>query len=131
MKNRKKAQDIFNETEYVFVDKATFEKAFPTIEEISVEIIETGKNVYHSGQPIYYDKKTLGEYINCSNTQCYKGGFRIGRIIQKMVIDNKTDLEDTEFCQGHESSPKGRRIGSECFNAFDYKIHIEYKNKNK
>lgn len=36
MKGRKKAQDIFIETNFMFGTKTTFEKAFPEIENITI-----------------------------------------------------------------------------------------------
>lgn len=131
MKKRKKAQDVFNETNFMFSNKTTFEKAFPEIEKISVKVKESGKGIYRSFQSSYYEKKSLGEYINCNNSFCYNGGFNIGEIIRKMGWNRETEKEGSAICQGHEGSPKGRRIYGKCLNHFDYNIKIEYKEDKK
>jgi len=131
MSDRKKAQDVFNETNFVFATKTTFEKAFPQIKDISVEITESGVGVYHGHGTSHYNKHNLGEYINCSNSLCYNGGFSIGTIIREMVYKKEQEREGTAICQGNEGSPKGRRIYRKCLNLFTYKIYIDYFNENE
>lgn len=128
---RKKAQDVFNDSEFLLGTKTTFRKTFPEIKVITVEIEETGEGVYHSYQPLHFDKKSIGEFINCSNPLCYNGGFRIGRIICDMVSEKETDKEDSAFCQGNQGSPQGRKTYKKCLNCFDYKIHIKYRELKK
>ena len=125
MRERKKAQDIFNETNFVFSSKTTFEKAFPQIKDISVVVTEMGTGV-RGNYSRSYNKHYLSEYINCSNSLCYNGGFSIGSIIRDMVYKKEIDKEGSEMCQGNEGSPKGRRIYRKCVNIFKYKIHIDY-----
>lgn len=125
MKERKKVQDVFNKTEFVFSTKTTFEKAFPQIKDISVVVTESGVGVYGNDLS-YYNKQHLGEYIKCSNSLCYNGGFSIGHIIRDMVHNKEVDKESSKLCQGNEGSPKGRRIYRKCLNIFKYKIHIDY-----
>ena len=106
---RQKAQDVFNEGNYVFGHKTTFEKAFPEVEQCIVEVHESGHGVsaWNQGVSRYTNP---GEYINCSNSLCYTGGFNIGWPIRDMVRKRETEREDTALCQGSEGSPKGRRI---------------------
>jgi len=131
MENRKKAQDVFNETNFVFATKTTFEKAFPEIEKISVEVTESGYGVYSNFRTSHYSNHNIAEYINCSNSSCYNGGFSIGTIIREMSYRKETEREGTAICQGNEGSPKGRRIYRKCLNSFEYKIHIVYYNDDK
>jgi hypothetical protein len=125
MEERKKAQDVFNETNFVFATKTTFEKAFPEIKNINVEIEETGTGTYNN-RTSHYSKEYISEYVNCSNPKCYNGGFRLGCIIREMVYKKETEREGSEMCQGSEGSPKGRKIYRKCWNDFSYKIQIEY-----
>lgn len=131
MESRKKAQEVFNVTNYVFVQKTTFEKAFPQIKSISVEITESGNGLYQGQHTSNYSGYDLSEYINCSNSICYNGGFSIGEVIREMVRKRETDKEGEAICQGHEGSPKGRRIYRKCLNEFSYNIHIDFVEENE
>jgi len=125
---RKKASDIFNESELVFVKKVPFDEAFPEIEDLKIEVEEWGDGVDElNGKSIYQKQNFPGEYIDCSNPFCYNGGFSIGKIIHKMYRNKQTELETTELCQGYEGSPKGRRKYRRCLNSFKIKVSIKYK----
>lgn len=128
---RKKASDVFQETNYLFAEKTTFEKAFPMIEDIEVEVTEDGAGVREWNRKRYYNKLTAGEYINCSNSLCYNGGFSLGEIIRYMVGNNMTEYKTTRICQGYEGSPKGRRKYRDCCNFFEVKVKIKYKEKQE
>ena len=125
---RQKASDVFRESNFLFAQKGTFAEAFPTIEKLRVEVTESGRGVgtWYDG-PAVYTETTTGEYVNCSNTLCYNGGFRLGGLLRQMVRNGEKELEVTEFCQGYNGSPKGRRNYGPCGNGFKVKIVIEYK----
>jgi hypothetical protein len=132
MENRQKAQDVFNEANFLFGTKTTFSKAFPQIEKISVEVTEMGQGVSRSDwNTLYYGKSDLAEYINCSNPLCYNGGFRIAAIVREMTTQKETERTGKEYCRGYEGSPKGKRRYKDCFNSFEYKIRIEYNESEK
>ncbi|EMT38140.1 hypothetical protein TthWC1_2382 [Thermoanaerobacter thermohydrosulfuricus WC1] len=128
---RQKASDVFQETNYLFAEKTTFEKAFPMIEDIEVKVIEYGEGVNEWNRERYYNKFTAGEYINCSNRLCYNGGFSLGRIIRYMVMNNMKEYQTKEICQGYEGSPKGRRKYRDCLNTFHITVKIKYKEKQE
>jgi hypothetical protein len=130
MEPRKKAQDIFNETDFLFSKKTTFEKAFPEVRNIVVNVTETGDGLYRGERNHHYTKSTIGEYINCSNRSCYNGGFRIGDILRDMILSRENDRKGTDVCQGNEASQKGRRIYRKCLNEFSFTIHIDYVENN-
>lgn len=125
--DRKKAADVFNATDFAFAEKTTFEKAFPSIDDIKVEVTETGDGVKEWNSCRTYGKFSVGEYINCSNKFCYNGGFCLGDIIRYMIEGNLTEYETSKYCQGYEGSPKGRKRYRSCLNHFDIKINIKYK----
>lgn len=71
-RNRKKASDVFREADFVFSKKVSFEEAFPTIEDITIEVIENdgfGKVDFDNPQPYPNQKliygKNVGEYLDC------------------------------------------------------------------
>jgi hypothetical protein len=130
MTERKKAQDLFNETNLIFTEKCSFEEAFPTIEDIKIEVIrKKGVSIYDKGDTSVYTKvNPPGEFINCDDPYCYKGGFCIGSIIRDMVRNNATENEIPFIkCQGYIGSPKGKKKYKDCFQNFKVKISISYK----
>jgi len=125
---RQKASDVFRESEFVFVQKVSFEEAFPEIKDLTVEVEESGHGVSEWNRKRTYRKQYFpGEYIDCSNPLCYNGGFSIGSILREMVRNRQTELETSKLCQGNEGSPKGRRIYRKCMNFFKIKVSIKYR----
>lgn len=129
-KVRQKAQAVFENTNFVFKKKCTFEEAYPLVDEIKIIVIESGKGIKEWNTKRHFDKMNTGEYIDCRNPRCYNGGFSIGRIIKSMVKDNKEHLEEEQFCQGYEGSPMGKRRHGNCYNTFHITIQIKYKEKD-
>src|SRR4051812_34663164 len=107
MEPRKKASEVFNESNFVFGQKVPFSEAFPEIETISVEIKESGTGVHDPSRVRVYN--AIGEHVNCSNPICYNGGFSIGEIVRQMTHNNQEFTETYELCQGYEGSPKGAK----------------------
>jgi hypothetical protein len=106
---RQKAQEVFNQGNYIFGEKTNFERAFPEVEQCIVEVHESGYGA--SGRAEGTARYTNpGEFINCSNPVCYNGGFNIGSPIRDMIRKHETNKEGNALCQGNEGSPKGRRI---------------------
>jgi hypothetical protein len=124
---RMKASDVFRKTEYFLGAKTTFEKAFPEIKDIQVEVTEEGDGVIPRLETQFYTKSNCGEYIDCSNPRCYKGGFRLGSIVRLMVSKRKTHDKFDLSCQGYEGSPKGRKNYGPCENSFKVVVKIEYR----
>jgi len=131
MEKRQKAQDVFNETNFPFSQKTTFEKAFPEVKSISVDVEEKGRGVYSGLGLHHYGKGNVGEFVNCSNPKCYNGGFNIGETIRSLYFNKNTEAEGKEECQGREGTPKGRRLYDRCENRFSYKVKIEYKSSDE
>lgn len=127
MAKHQKAQDVFNETTFVFSKKSPFNQAFPKIQSLNVKVVETGDLNYGSSKTHYYDENSAGEYINCNNPRCYDGGFSLGEILRELIKKNESVFEGAKFCQGNEGSPKGRKIYQKCLNRFEIKAEIVYK----
>jgi hypothetical protein len=86
-KRREKASEFYRKRPPMFVQQAAFEEVFPDIDRVTVEVEESG---YGAGG---YEKSNLpGEFIDCSNPQCYGGGFSIGRILRDMTRQKQTSL---------------------------------------
>jgi hypothetical protein len=122
---RKKASDIFREGYFPFVQKVGFEEAYPQIDDLTIEVEEWGYS--SKGKRVYRKPNLPGEYVDCSNPLCYKGGVSIGLILRRMVREGATDRDETALCQGNEGSPKGRRIYRKCLHSFEIHISLTYK----
>jgi len=128
-KGRKKASDVFRETDYVF-GKAPFKEAFPQIKSVKVTVEETGdlgSGLFSPKSKVRkYNETNLGEFIDCSNPLCHNGGFSICQILRDMVQEKKTHSEILESCQGFEGSPKFRKSQRSCLNHFKVTVDVEY-----
>ena len=131
--DRQKASDIFNKGNLVYATKVPFENAFPEIENLDIVVVfhGCGTDFLKDKEKIsHYNIETLpGEFIDCINPLCYKGGFSIGSILREMVRTKLTHKEEFEICRGYEGSPKGRRKYGICPNTFRIKVDIKYKDK--
>ena len=133
-RDREKASDIFKKTDFLFGKKVSFKDAFPSIQEINVEVKEyedfwkKGDNYsLYPHTTIFNNQYLPKEYIDCTNTICHNGGFHLGSIIREMLRNKETFKEGQSKCQGNEGSPKGRRIYRSCMHIFDYKVTIKYR----
>lgn len=122
-----KASDVWRESKPVFTERVHFERAFPEIDEISVEVGQSKYGNRDSIKTSYYSKDNLEEYIDCTNPICYNGGIRIGKILRNIVKERHTYYEGNQLCQGNEGSPKGRRIYNICPQFFWITVDIKYK----
>ncbi len=130
LRKRQKAQEVFQNTRFLFAKEASFAKEFPQIADIKVRVKETGEGVHVNARTkggSYYNKDSVREFIDCSNPLCYKGGIPLGAVIRQMVSRKETTLEDAATCRGYEGSPKGRRKVRDCLNSFQYTVTLQYK----
>ena len=111
----------------------TFERAFPTLETVTIASYETGKGVRTFGlepRKTYAVARPLrGGLVPCSNPRCYGGGYEVDHILSEMVSERLTEKEYVQDCPGEERSPKRRRTGMPCFNALHYRLTVKYKPK--
>jgi len=122
-----KASDVFAKQDTLLGKTSDFSKAFPNIQKVQVVVEEVGEGVSEQTLARHLTEQTLGEYINCRNPRCYKGGVRIGQILRFMEESGETEREQQEYCQGYEGTPKGRKRYGPCENTFHLKISIVFK----
>ncbi|MBV8360155.1 MAG: hypothetical protein JO189_19795 [Deltaproteobacteria bacterium] len=100
--------------------QTAFGKAFPTIKNIRVEVVQGNSFSWNPSEPRIYSQSNLGEYIECRE-RCQDGGFRVGALVNEMEKRREIDREITAYCQGRE-----KRTQRRCKNRFSVDIHIEY-----
>lgn len=109
----------------LFGEKVSFAEAYPNIENILIEVEETGKGVDSSNRKRRYTKQYLpGEFIRCSSPVCRGPGFHLGFHLYNMVSEGNTEFQKTDLCKGCESPRRN------CPNTFNFKITIKYKAAN-
>jgi hypothetical protein len=125
---RKKAGDLLNERTPILTRKSTFAATLPNIEDIDVQIAEHGVGVANEPYLRIFSKINVVETVNCSNPDCYNGGFSLGSLIHEMVDKKATTLEKRETCQGYQGGGViDLHAHKKCLNTFDIKITIKYK----
>lgn len=119
----KKASDVFNETNYAFGSKDSFEKAFPEIEKMSICVTEMESLIWMKEQSSHYltADSPGGEYIDCTNPSCCAGGFSMGEILRKAVRNKAEEIDEKAVCKGTET------MGRRCMHAFTISGSIKYK----
>jgi len=131
-KRQPKASEVFAEGKLPFCQPSdkTFEEAYPTIEDVTVVVEETGDKIFFGraqSRTYTYGKKSLGEFINCcSNPDCYGGGYYIGFTLDSMVREKETHREFSEPCGSAERTPTGR-VRRACGHHFNITVDIKYK----
>jgi len=129
IQHRKKASEVFRDANFVFSKKVSFDEEFPEIEDVKIVVRQSGRGIRDWNSVSHYGK--VGEYIDCANPLCYRGGFSIGDILRSMVRDRQEHYEGSHFCQGYEGSPKGRRKYGPCMNGFHVTVDITYKSREE
>ena len=128
---RPKAQELFEGSSRP-LGKASLDEAYPQIEDLRVEVEESGEGVSGGRRKSLYTKQDFpGEYVDCRNPICYRGGFSLGSMLWGMVQNNKTESEASGQCRGYEGSPKGGRKYRDCVNFFRVKMSVTYKEEDK
>jgi hypothetical protein len=131
---KSKASDVYHETEHSFASKASFENAFPQIEQLSIEVVEA-EGTEHvdfrafdkiKHRHIYTKENLPGEFINCRNPDCHEGGLSFSGILLKMIAEKSTKFQGTETCRGYEYQPTDLKSQRACSHQFHFKVKIQY-----
>lgn len=115
-----------------FAELTSFDRAFPTVESVTIASYEIGEGVYSFEAPrtsFGSDQPLSGGLIPCSNPDCRRGGYEVDHSLYDMVRENLTEKEFSKVCPGDEGSPKGKRRGKRCMNVLRYRLRVKYKSK--
>lgn len=127
-----KASDVFCATDFLLARPGRFSQAFPEV--ASFRVATQGSGWYGAPRVFgtddgkrVYTQETAGEYIDCQNPVCYKGGFNLGEQLRDMGRTGETHREWTVGCQGYEGSPKGRKKYRSCLEHWQVVVDVTYK----
>jgi hypothetical protein len=123
-KEKPKAQDIVNKTNYVFQKSVGAEEAYPEIENLLVKVKATDGGYPQSSA---YTLSTFRQMHNCPNTQCYGGGCDMGKILEEMVKKSETEKIIKLDCIGHEGTKT--KVDRSCACEFELYFRIDYIQK--
>ena len=107
-------------------ETSAFGEAFPEIESICIEYVETGEMPANTGERKgrITEKSRVPSRLPCSNKNCKDGGFNIEHELRMMVLQKLETSEGSLSCLGHE---KGRNNAALCSNFLKFKITARYK----
>lgn len=86
----------------LFSELATFEDAFPQLEDAVVEYREEGKGATGVTGRAAASDETLEGLIPCSNPACRSGGFEVDLLFHEMIQEGETQREGILACPGTE-----------------------------
>lgn len=131
-KQRRTAQNVFEDTNWAFRRKTTFSAAFPEVESVRIKVTESSYYRWRYGDGSYhYDGNSAGQFLPCHNPRCQRGGFELGDTLRYLVVDQRLEHWSTEaHCIGDEGTPHGRRKGDPCDNFFKVEVTVKYKAKS-
>jgi hypothetical protein len=110
-------------------EPTTFQRANPKVVKLRVAVQEYAQCQQFDIQE--YDETDIPATIDCSNTNCWNGGFHLGSLLNEAMIykwDNGKPIkfEESWLCIGHEGTKT--RTNRRCYHNFVAKVLIEFKN---
>ncbi|HCE75156.1 MAG TPA: hypothetical protein DEP04_00885 [Dehalococcoidia bacterium] len=113
-------------------EPTTFKKLYPQVKSLRLTGQEHGDFpemsfiTYKSRGLINCSESSIPALLHCSNPRCQQGGHDLQFLIGSAIRSRETRLTETLYCNGHEGTPKGRKIGDSCGNYIELEIAIEY-----
>ena len=108
----------------------SFREVYPNIKSLKLDGSQHGDLRSQHQEKLRYSESSIPAMISCANPRCQQGGYDIQAIIDGVVYSQESSYKETLHCNGHEGTPKGRRIGDPCMNYIKVNIEIEYKEES-
>lgn len=123
MKKLPGAQDLFEKSTPALGQKTTFEKAYPQVDQLDLEVTATPMG-FGSVQKYHYSlQHPPGSYTPCPNPKCSGGGFEVGWLLHDLISKKQEFGEASGPCVGREKMGRGSRT---CFYVFKAKATLKY-----
>ena len=106
-----------------------FEDAFPGMDDVIIEVTQTGHMVPKSlREPQVFRKSNWPwEYMDCNNPRCLGGRHSVRVIVREMARGRLIDVTDTRTCGGREVGQRVHPRGGGCMNVFSFNVSIAYE----
>jgi hypothetical protein len=112
----------------MFARTRSFEEAFPTLEDVMIEYVESGiigdDVLTHEAPKEKIRLRTFGAAVRCGNPECRTGKYAFDSIVNEMLAKGESVMEGRMRCGGTEGSPKLQRVRGHCFNSVNYRIEL-------
>ena len=109
--------------------RVPFHQAFPNIGKFSIRVEQDifGFHTQDSWRrvQVYTPEHPPPPVVACINPRCQQGGLDLQSFIYTADQNGPWEYKQTFHCNGHEGSPKGRRIGRSCDNSFKLTMKFE------
>ena len=86
----------------LFAEPATFEEAFPRLQDAEVEYRKEGKDATGQRARVRTSDDSLDGLIPCSNRGCRSGGFEVDLIFHEMIEAGESERRSVLSCPGTE-----------------------------
>lgn len=106
---------------------SSFREAYPDVKSLRLEGRERGDLASGMGQrDVHYTESNIPGNIPRGNPRCQQGGYDLNPVVMTLTGSRDTSYEIDWSCNGHEGTPKGRRIGDPCMNSIRATLTITY-----
>jgi hypothetical protein len=124
MKKHLDAQDLYEKSNPALEQKTTFQKAYPEVEHLALEVTADPMGFGQSHKYHYSLQHPPENFSPCPNPNCSGGGFELGRLLHNLISCKKEFGEDSGPCVGRERLARGSRT---CYYMFEAKAHLKYE----
>ena len=106
---------------------SSLRQAYPEVKTLCFEGEQNRELAREHQRQLRYSESTLPSKIPCANSRCQQGGFDLNTTLMAVAHAKKPQLEGKLYCNGHEGTPKGRRIGDPCYNTVTFVLSVTYQ----
>lgn len=125
-------QDEMMESRPFIGTPSSFREAYPDVKSVRFDGQERGDLASgFAERAVHYTESDLPGNIPCGNPRCVQGGYDLNATMMTLTENQDSSYEIDWFCNGHEGTPKGRRIGDPCMNSIVAKLTISYRTDSK
>ena len=123
MHNPNDAQSRLEKSVTLF-PKSTFQKSYPDVTDLDVQIIARNTSVNKKETYYYTMANPPGQYCGCPNTRCVGGGWDIGSYLSKLIRERKSSGTTAEACCGNEQMSRSSRRS--CTTEYEVTVTLGY-----
>lgn len=107
---------------------SSLREAYPEIDTLAFVAVEIGDLPREKDRrDVRYSAANIPGAVPCGNPRCQQGGYDLNGVLAGLTASGETSYEFDWSCNGHEGTPKGRRIGNPCMNLIKGTIMISYR----